>query len=69
MIVVHKLNGQQIAVNDAQIECIEQIPESKIVMMNGRFHVVSESIEEIIQKTIEYNGVVSNFVDNRQTGK
>lgn len=65
MIIVHKLNRQRIVINEAQIECIELIPESKIVMMNGRFHVVSESPEEIIQKTIEYNGVIKNFIEDR----
>ncbi|MCI8599420.1 MAG: flagellar FlbD family protein [Lachnospiraceae bacterium] len=65
MIIVHKLNNQKIVINDAQIECIEVIPESKIVMMNGRFHVVKESPEEIIQKTIEYNGAISSFAENK----
>lgn len=65
MIIVHKLNDKRIMINDAQIESIELIPESKIVMMNGKFHVVRESLEEIIQKTIEYNGAVSNFVQDK----
>lgn len=65
MIIVHKLNDKRIMINDAQIESIELIPESKIVMMNGKFHVVKESLEEIIQKTIEYNGAVSNFVQDK----
>ena len=65
MIIVHKLNKQRIVINEAQIECIELIPESKIVMMNGRFHVVAESPEEIIQKTIEYNGAIKSFIQDR----
>ncbi len=65
MIIVHKLNDKRIVINDAQIECIELIPESKIVMMNGRFHVVKESPEEIIQKTIEYNGAITSFVQDK----
>lgn len=65
MIIVHKLNDKRIIINDAQIEMIEMIPESKIVMMNGKFHVVKESLEEIIQKTIEYNGAVTNFVQDK----
>ncbi len=65
MIIVHKLNDHRIVINEAQIECIDLIPESKIVMMNGRFHVVKESPEEIIQKTIEYNGAITNFVQDK----
>ena len=34
-------------------------------MMNGRYYVVAESAEEIIQKCVEYNGAVKNFVPNR----
>ena len=65
MIIVHKLNDHRIVINEAQIECIDLIPESKIVMMNGRFHVVKESPEEIIQKTIEYNAAITNFVQDK----
>ena len=41
------------------------IPESKVIMMNGRFHVVKESPEEIIQKTIEYKGAISGIRTNK----
>lgn len=65
MIILTKLNKERIVINEAQVECIELIPESKIVMMNGRFYVVRESAEEIIKKCVEYNGAVKNFVPNR----
>ena len=65
MIMLTKLNKGEIVINEAQIECIELIPESKILMMNGRYYVVAESAEEIIQKCVEYNGAVKNFVPNR----
>ncbi len=55
MIMLTKLNDQKVMLNCAQIESVEFIPESKIVMMNGKFFLVKESAEEIIQKTIEYN--------------
>ncbi len=55
MIMLTKLNDQEIVLNCAQIESVEVIPESKVVMMNGKFFLVKESAEEIIQKTIEYN--------------
>lgn len=58
MITLTKFNNEVIVLNCRQIEAIEQIPESKILMMNGKFHIVKESIEEIIEKTIEYNGKV-----------
>lgn len=55
MIMLTKLNDQKVILNCAQIESVEFIPESKVVMMNGKFFLVKESAEEIIQKTIKYN--------------
>lgn len=65
MIVLTKLNDQQILLNCAQIEAVELIPESKIVMMNGKFYIVKESAEEIIEKTIEYNGKIHCYHTDR----
>ena len=56
MIMLTKLNNTKIVLNCAQIESVELIPESKILMTNGKFYIVKEGAEEIIEKTIEYNG-------------
>lgn len=55
MIILTKLNGEYITVNDRQIEYIDQIPESKITMMNGRYHIVRESPQEIIERVVQFN--------------
>lgn len=55
MIELTKLNGDPILINSKQIEFIEIIPESKIIMMNGRFHIVSENKEDIMAKVIQFN--------------
>lgn len=65
MITVTKLNNEKVVVNSLQIETIELIPESKIVMMNGKFCIVKESAEEIIEKTIEYYANVQGYLKNR----
>lgn len=65
MIFLTKLNGEQILINSLQIESIDLIPESKVIMMNGRFYIVKESAEEIIQKTIEYNGKIHCYNNDR----
>lgn len=65
MIVLTKLNNQQVLLNCAQIEAVELIPESKIIMMNGKFYIVKESAEEIIEKTIEYNGRIHCYHTDR----
>ena len=61
MIVLTKLNHEKFLVNHLQIEYIETIPESKIVMMNHDFYLVRESIEEIIEKIAKYNAKVMDI--------
>ena len=61
MIVLTKRNHEKFLVNHLQIECIESIPESKIVMMNRDFYLVRETTDEIIQKIAEYNAKVQDI--------
>jgi flagellar protein FlbD len=61
MIVLTKMNRERFLLNHRQIECIETIPESKIVMMNHDFYLVRESVDEIIQKIAEYNAKVNDI--------
>lgn len=55
MIVLTKLNGEKTVINSRQIEHIDEIPESKVTMMNGKYYIVKESMEEIIEKEIQFN--------------
>lgn len=61
MIVLTKMNKENFLVNHLQIECIELIPETKIVMMNRSYYLVRETAEEIIQKIAEYNAKVQDI--------
>ena len=61
MIVLTKRNHEKFLVNHLQIEYIEYIPESKIVMMNRDFYLVRETTDEIIQKIAEYNAKVQDI--------
>jgi flagellar protein FlbD len=71
MIVLTKRNHEKFLVNHLQIEYIETIPESKIVMMNHDFYLVRESVDEIIDRIAKYNAKVMDVhrqitvVDNR----
>jgi flagellar protein FlbD len=38
-----------------QIERIESIPESNVILVNGKHYVVQESVDEIIARTVEFN--------------
>ncbi len=60
MIMLTKLNGSPVAVNSSQIEYIDLIPESKITMMNGKYHIVQETQEEIIEKIVQFNQKIFN---------
>jgi flagellar protein FlbD len=61
MIVLTKRNNEKFVVNHMQIQCIESIPESKIIMMNKEFYLVLESVEEIVHKIAEYNAKVRDI--------
>ena len=60
MIVLTKRNNERFLVNHNQIECMEMIPESKIVMMNRDYYIVKETPEDIIRKITQYNAKVQD---------
>lgn len=64
MIKLTKLNKELIIINASQIESIEIIPESKIIMMNKDYFIVRESVDEIIEKTLEFSSKI--FSSNRE---
>jgi len=61
MIQLTKRNNDKFLVNHLQIEYIESIPESKIVMMNHDYYLVRESVDEIIEKIATYNAKVMDI--------
>ena len=60
MIMLTKRNKERFLLNHNQIQCIEMIPESKIVMMNRDYYIVLETPEQIIQKIAEYNAKIQD---------
>ena len=61
MIKLTKLNNEIFVVNCNQIESIEKIPETKIVLMNKDFYIVQEDLDEIIEKIIEFNAKITEL--------
>ena len=61
MIKLTKLNNEIFVVNCNQIESIEKIPETKIVLMNKDFYIVQEYLDEIIEKIIEFNAKITDL--------
>ena len=61
MIQLTKRNGERFLLNHQQIESIEMIPESKVVMMNRDYYIVKETPEQIIGKIAEYTAKVQDI--------
>ncbi|WP_312693475.1 flagellar FlbD family protein [Caproiciproducens sp.] len=55
MINLTNLNGVSFALNPNLIETIESIPETKITLTTGKYFLVAEERQDIIQKIIHYN--------------
>ena len=64
MIRLTKLNNDEFVLNSNHIEYIEIIPESKVVLDNKDFYIVKESVDEIINKIVEYNAKIQSFYKN-----
>lgn len=60
MIHLTKLNGEPLILNCKMIEYIEIIPETKIVMMNGKFHLVKEAADTVIERAVNYYARIRN---------
>lgn len=58
MIRLTRINGKQFILNCELIETLEETPDTIITTINGKKHVVKESIEEIVKKVIEYKNEV-----------
>ena len=62
MIMLTKLNDEKIILNCEQVEAVEFIPGSKSDYDEWKV-LYRESGEEIIEKTIEYNGKIRSYVN------
>ncbi|MDR2559119.1 MAG: flagellar FlbD family protein [Oscillospiraceae bacterium] len=54
MIVLTKLDGKQILINEQHIETAYETPDTIIQMNNGHTYIVAESLSEIMKKTVEF---------------
>jgi len=58
MIKVKKLNRDEFYINPTLIETIEKTPDSVITLINGRKFVVADSMDEILNRIIDYYTMV-----------
>lgn len=54
MVKVTRLDGTEYYVNPHQIECIEVNPDTTLVMLSGRHHILREEVDEVLEKIEAY---------------
>ena len=64
MIFLHKLNGDKFILNTTLIETIEERPDTVITLVNDRKYIVKESVPEVLDLIIKYNGTI--LVDSKK---
>jgi flagellar protein FlbD len=66
MIVLTKIGGKEILINEALIETASETPDTVIMMNNGHTYIVTETIEEIIRKIVEFRRMTRRRVINKE---
>ena len=61
MIKVTRLNGKEYYINPHQIESIEIRPDTTLLMLSGKYVVIKETVEEIIDRIVEYRRRIGGF--------
>ena len=65
MIILTRQNGSLFAINDDLIQTIEAHPDTTIKMTDGKVYIVSESVEEVIDKIVEFRrGCFKNILSH-----
>lgn len=54
MITLTRVNGTVLLVNESFIETAEETPDTVVTMQNGHRYFVRESVEEILQKSLDF---------------
>lgn len=63
MIKVKRLNGKEFVVNCELIMYVEETPDTVITLTTGKKIVVTNNIDEIIHKIIEYKAKIMRYKD------
>jgi len=62
MIKVTKLDGKEYYINPHQIEYIEIRPDTVLVMLSGRTHIIREEADDVLEKIETYRKRLTPFV-------
>lgn len=58
IIKVYRFDGSELVINADLIETIEATPDTVITLATGRKVVVSDSVETIIKKVVDYKQAI-----------
>ncbi|NLY76961.1 MAG: flagellar FlbD family protein [Tissierellia bacterium] len=64
MIKLKRLNGKEFVVNCELIQYLEETPDTVITLTTGTKIVVAETVDEIIEKVIEYKASILDYSRN-----
>jgi flagellar protein FlbD len=54
MIRLTRLNGTELVINAEMIEFVEAIPDTIVTLISGKKIMVSEPVEQLVERIIEY---------------
>lgn len=69
MITLTKLKGEKFTLNSDLIETVTENPDTTIVLTNGNLFIVQESMDEVIDRTIEFRRKINFRFDERGENK
>ena len=61
MILLTRLNDKPVVVNAELIKMIESTPDTLITLINGDHMMVRESMEDVVEKAVEYARRIRSF--------
>ena len=61
MIELTDLTNKKHILNCDLIEKIESVPDTKILLTNGKKYLVKESVDEVVEKVISYKKQIFTF--------
>jgi flagellar protein FlbD len=61
MIKVTRLNGKEYYINPHQIESLEIHPDTTLLMLSGKYVVVRDSPDDVIDRIVDYRKRIGGF--------
>jgi flagellar protein FlbD len=62
MIRVTKLDGTGYLLNPHQIESIEVRPDTTLIMLSGKVHILKEEVDTVLERIVAYHRSINPYV-------